>query len=161
MTDDLIVNSLEFATQKHSVTMNFQGADLVELLDSIVEQPGQITATVVGNTRRDEKPYLDVSIVGVLTLECQRCLETLNFEINSQSRFIIAPTENDLTDVSDESDNTSSILAEREFDLRGFVQGEMLLSLPMSPMHETGSCVRPHSTLSDDDVTNPFRVQKG
>jgi len=160
MNDDLIINSLEFATQKHSVTLNFQGADLAELLDSIVDQPGQITATVVGNTRRDGKPYLDLSIVGVLALECQRCLETLNYEINSRSRFIIAPTENDLTDISEESDNTSSILAEREFDLRGFAQGETLLALPMSPKHEAGFCVRPDSTLSDDDVTNPFWALK-
>jgi uncharacterized protein len=62
--------------------------------------------------------------------------------------------------LSDESDDVNSILAEHEFDLIGFVEDELLLSLPMIPKHDEGVCTRPESIIDSEDVTNPFRILK-
>jgi uncharacterized protein len=48
------------------------------------------------------------------------------------------------------------MLAENELDLIEFVEDELLLALPMVPLHEEGDCERPQLLDEQSDPTNPF-----
>jgi len=160
MSKSFVIDSLEFARDSKAHAFSLEAADLPKIAGMAVQTVQPLSVKIESGVRRDGKPFIDLEIVGSLLLECQRCLEGLESEINSRSRFIIAPTEDALADLSDESDDVNSILAEHEFDLIGFVEDELLLSLPMIPKHDEGVCTRPESIIDSEDVTNPFRILK-
>ena len=160
MSKSFIIDSLEFARGLKTHAFSLEAADMPKIIEMAVQTVEPLSVKVGGGVRRDGKAFIDLEIVGSLLLECQRCLEGFESQINSRSRFIIAPTENDLTDLSEESDDVNSILGEHEFDLIGFVENELVLSLPMIPMHDEGVCTRPASITDSDNVTNPFRILK-
>ena len=160
MSKSFVIDSLEFARESKVHAFSLEAADLPKIAEMAVETVKPLSVKIESGVRRDGKPFIDLEIVGSLLLECQRCLEGFESEINSRSRFIIAPTEDALADLSDESDDVNSILAEHEFDLIRFVEDELLLSLPMIPKHDEGVCTRPESVIDSEDVTNPFRILK-
>jgi len=160
MSKSFIIDSLEFARGSKTHALSLEAADMPKIIEMAVQTVAPLSVKVGGGVRRDGKAFIDLEIVGSLLLECQRCLGGFESEINSRSRFIIAPTEHDLTDLSEESDDVNSILGEHEFDLIGFVENELVLSLPMIPMHDEGVCTRPESSVDSDNVTNPFRILK-
>ena len=79
-----------------------------------------------------------------------------DFQINSHSRFIITPTEDELVEISQEEQNINTMLAENELDLIEFVEDELLLALPMVPLHKEGDCERPQLLDEQSDPTKPL-----
>ena len=115
-----------------------------------------IQANIIGGIQHDGKSFIELKILSGLTLTCQRCIGLFDFQINSHSRFIIAPTEDELVEISQEEQNINTMLAENELDLIEFVEDELLLALPMVPLHKEGDCERPQLLDEQSDSTKPL-----
>ncbi len=69
-------------------------------------------------------------------LQCQRCLGTLQAELQVDRAFLFAKDEAQAERWDDERDE-DVLVASRNFDLQALIEDELLLALPIVPLHET------------------------
>jgi len=81
-------------------------------------------------------------------LTCQRCLKTVEqaLEVDRSFRFVNDEVTADAQD--DESEEDLLVLS-KDFDLLALVEDELLMALPLVPMHT--SCQSEHAPTSPDD----------
>ena len=95
-------------------------------------------------------------------LTCQRCLKTVGQELEVDRSFRFVKDEATAEAQDDESEEDLLVLS-KDFDLLALVEDELLMVLPLVPMHT--SCQSEHAPTSKDDSDantdaqpNPFAV---
>lgn len=84
-------------------------------------------------------PELECHVSGRLPLVCQRCLASVEWEIDMDFRLTIVTSEADLERVNEKFD--AVVADEHGFDLRAAITDEVLSDLPLAPMHRhPGEC---------------------
>jgi uncharacterized protein len=78
-------------------------------------------------------PSLTIEIGGELRLVCQRCLGPLAFPVAAKSELELAATPHDVEAAADDVDR---VVASKSMDVAALVEDEVILALPMVPMHE-------------------------
>jgi len=88
-----------------------------------------------------------------LHVRCQRCLEGMDLAIEAAPWFILARSEKRQDMLEDEPD---ILVADKPLSLSGLVEDELLLALPMVPMHELSRCpARAHVAAGVDSGAKP------
>ncbi|MFZ5502571.1 MAG: YceD family protein [Pseudomonadota bacterium] len=132
-------------------------AEMSRLLDSLENSRGVLRYALRGNLDNRGSPLLEVSIVGSCQLRCQRCLGSLEYPITLRSRLMLCDQAT-LDALDDEEDESDSILADANLDVLALLEDEILLSLPIAPKHELGSCQAVGGENAPKDEANPFAV---
>lgn len=105
--------------------------------------------------------WLDLHAHARMPLQCQRCLGSVETEVavDRSLRFVAGEEQAAVLDADSEDD----VLAlNRAFDLRELVEDELILALPLVPVHEV--CPQPLRVPGDDlpveadSRPNPFAV---
>jgi uncharacterized protein len=143
MPKRIVIDTVKFARNGQEMIHSFSVEDLQRVKDIVGDVGEEIEAKLEGGVLKTGKPFIDLSIKADLPLTCQRCLELMNFELNSSTRFIIAFGKSELTDLSDEPDDVEFLIAEEDTDVVAMVEDELLLRLPMAAKHEDGKCREP------------------
>lgn len=143
MPKRIVIDTVKFARNGQEMIHSFSVEDLQRVKDIVGDVGEEIEAKLEGGVLKTGKPFIDLSIKADLPLTCQRCLELMNFELNSSTRFIIAFGKSELTDLSDEPDDVEFLIAEEDTDVVAMVEEELLLRLPMAAKHEDGKCREP------------------
>lgn len=96
-------------------------------------------------------------IAACIYLTCQRCMERLAFELKSKPRMLLLrPGEREeLLDAED------VLVVEQPLTLGTLIEDELLLELPMVPMHPADRCPSGHVTNQESREaapTGPFSV---
>jgi uncharacterized protein len=143
MPKRIVIDTVKFARNGREMIHSFSVEDLQRVKDIVGDFGEEIEAKLEGGVLKTGKPFIDLSIKANLPLTCQRCLERMNFELNSSTRFIIAFGKSELTDLSDEPDDVEFLIAEEDADVVAMVEEELLLRLPMAAKHEDGKCREP------------------
>jgi uncharacterized protein len=106
-------------------------------------------------------PVIDCVVAGMLPLQCQRCLDRLEWPVDLQFRLTVVGTEADLEHVADRFD--AVVAGEEGFCLADSVIDELLVALPLSPRHADRTCVAagrvamaPAETGGMSDTNRPF-----
>ncbi|MBC7944968.1 MAG: DUF177 domain-containing protein [Burkholderiales bacterium] len=137
------LSALAFATSGQNLRGSIEVSalhrlhDQLHLHDQSHDHVGSVAYSITGSCI-DGKPNLNVSVAGTLSLRCERCLEPFAYTIAISSN--LAPVQDALPDLMDEDDDVESIPAEENIDVIAFIEEEILLSLPISPRHETNIC---------------------
>jgi uncharacterized protein len=84
-----------------------------------------------------------------VTLQCQRCLQPMAEAVQIDRWFRFAPTEDEAARLDEESEDDVLVLSPR-FDLHGLLEDELILALPIVPMHET--CPEPLPAAMTDEI---------
>ena len=112
-------------------------------------QPVRWRAEGEARARRGAQPelWLHLQADGVVSLQCQRCLQpmTVPLAVDRSFRFVRDESEAEAEDADSEED----VLAlSRTLDLFALVEDELILELPLVPRHE--SCPQPLPVPQDD-----------
>ena len=126
---------------------------LVRLHDFLFDKEGELLYQISGQFDKNEKPGLQLEIIGKIHLSCQRCLEKLSHEVDFQTFLVLAKTEAEL-DQTDEDDTIDAILATPDMDVISLIEDEIILSLPISSRHADGECTAHELESSKDDLTS-------
>ena len=120
-------------------------ADLSEFPRLLAEfTQGQLHCRVTGRADRHYGCVLHVEINGELETTCQRCLGRLAQDVTITSELCLARDEAELERRDADSDSgRDTILVGAKFSLVELVEDEVLLGLPLAPMHAPGVCVIP------------------
>ena len=112
-------------------------AGLDRLAGALLEINSDVDVNLEFKRTEEKLPILEGSLSGLLTLECQRCLEPMDLQVQSKfSMAFIRPGTTldseiyDLYEVEDE-----------QICLTNVIEDELLLLLPQVPMHSDPVCV--------------------
>ena len=179
------INNLEFAKKNHEIhgiIESYQFSRLADLIvasstnDSINDVKNEITYHLTGRLHEvaGEAAHfgLEMTLEGQLNLKCQRCLNAMPYAIDIKVQYIVLPNmksgphqfdSDDVNGDGDESD-IETIPADEHMQVLDLIEDELLLNLPLAPMHNekqrnAGLCVEMDATKEAGKL-NPFEVLK-
>jgi uncharacterized protein len=158
MSQRIVINSLAFACEAGSLQGELQIASLTRVLDMLTHSVGCLSYRVEGKMGARNRPQLMLTLDGVLSVRCQRCLEGIDYPLKLQSLLEFVNDEEDLTQEEVEDDSKDFLPAQSEIDVVALIEDEIILELPPAPRHEY--CVLPGSGQEKENVS-PFSVLKG
>ena len=100
---------------------------------------GTLFCRVVGRVDQRGSLSLHVSINGAVGLTCQRCLGSMPYTVEVERTLYLAHNEAELERL-DALPDSDAIQAGERLSLVELVEDEVLLSLPLAPMHAEGEC---------------------
>ncbi|MEO5771950.1 MAG: DUF177 domain-containing protein [Burkholderiaceae bacterium] len=120
-------------------------------------QEGNVDWSLQSTLRRTAggraEPWLALTVGARVRLACQRCLQDVDVPLRIEANFRFVADEALAAALDAEAEEDVLALPQR-LDLHELVEDELLLALPLVPMHET--CLQP--LLADDEPAraHPF-----
>ncbi|HEU0189395.1 MAG TPA: YceD family protein [Gallionella sp.] len=156
------IDSLDFARNGQKLSGEVPIVELSRLQDALENPSGVLSYTVQGVVDKQGNPALDVCISGSCQLRCQRCLNGLDYAIQIDTRLLLR-SQADLDRLDDdvaggEEEEFDSILADTHLNVLNLLEEEILLSLPIAPKHESGTCQATDSENAREEEQHPFAV---
>jgi uncharacterized protein len=100
---------------------------------------GALFCRVAGRTDQRGSLSLKVSISGEVGLTCQRCLGGMPYTVAIERTLYLARNEAEMEQL-DALPDSDAIQPGETLNLVELVEDEVLLSLPLAPMHAEGEC---------------------
>jgi len=157
-----VSDAFEFCRLKERREGEVAVVDMSRLADESADKSGVVRWALQGSVDKHGHFQLALSISGAVNLMCQRCLTPFAFDISSDSRLMLAADE----DVADEIDallgdeEIEVIVASRGFDIAQLIEDEALLTLPLSPKHDSCPDQLMSGLAKDGEKISPFAVLK-
>jgi uncharacterized protein len=113
-----------------------------------------------------ELPTLALGALARVSLVCQRCLAPLEVVLDVQRQFYLVTNEDTATAL-DEVMEDDLLVSSSAFDGQDLIEDELILAMPLVPMHEVCSVALPQhlGPTADDEMLskrpNPFAVLSG
>lgn len=126
---------------------------LDRLHDLLVDVVGDVSFRLHGYKGERGEAMLHLVVTGSLPLSCQRCLDSVPFDLDVDSLLELVPEGADLSQDELEDDTRDFLPVVRELDVVELVEDEILLALPVAPRHE--KCGLPGSANAGERM-NPF-----
>lgn len=143
------IDGPQFARDRGMTTGTLNIAVLPRLAASGCEA-ASIRYRVSGGVNAQGRSCLAVEASGVARLTCQRCLGAFEFPIELAVELELAESEGAIATADDDVDR---VLATKAMEVGALVEDEVLLALPMAPMHER--CEQ-NVARGDADRSAPF-----
>jgi len=134
--------------------------------DCAEDVDGKVIWSAQGELRQasDGQPaaWMHLQASTEVPLTCQRCLQTVlhALEVDRSFRFV---KDEATAEAQDDDSEEDLLVLSKDFDLLALVEDELLMALPLVPMH--ASCQSEHAPTSQDDSAvdadakpNPFAV---
>lgn len=157
MSGQAVVDNLDFARHGTVLRGELAIAELERLQEFLHSNQGSLAYVLSGKTSAKGESLLECSIDGTLVLQCQRCLEALEFPLHFVSTLKVVKGLTQFDDVGDEEETVDSIPASAAMNVQALIEEEILLNLPISPLHAPSACRERDEVKSvKDERTNPF-----
>jgi uncharacterized protein len=127
-----VIDGLQFARGAETLKGRLDLSHLPRLADMRCATEG-LSYELSGRTDAQGRYWLQVSANGTLKLECQRCLGPLEFAVALRSDLLLAQDEREIAVADDDIDR---VPAGKDMEVGRLVEDEVLLVLPMAPLHE-------------------------
>jgi uncharacterized protein len=157
-----VIDAFEFSRVKEHRDGELKVAELPRLAEETVDQSGFVRWTLKGGANMHGHPQLNLSVTGSVKLMCQRCLTPFEFMVESDSVLVLAPDEGsaDEIDALLTDEEVEVIVGSRAFDIRQLIEDEALLTIPLSPKHETCPDQLVQEPAKEAEKVSPFAVLK-
>jgi len=151
----VVFDALDFARDGRLKVGKVAVAALGRLSDVVLDTAGELQCEVRGERDRQGDSFLNLRVSGVLALRCQRCLEPMQYQVLVDNRLRLIPPGAEWPEDELEDDSADAIEATQEFALLPLIEEEVLLVLPIAPIHD--SCETPVAAGKDQE-SSPFAV---
>jgi uncharacterized protein len=156
MPEQALIDGLKFASEARRLAGELALAAMPRLQDSIFEPAGRVQYALIGTSDRHGKPVIEVRVRGTVPLQCQRCLERLDYVLDRTSRLALVAPGTPLPDVAEEAPDTEAIAAPEVANVADLIEQEVLLGLPLAPVHDR-PCA-PAQAPAAENAESPFAV---
>ena len=153
-----VIDGFEFASAGASKQGDWPLRDFPRLRDMLAADAGGVRYAVDGVRDARGRPGLRVRVSGTLQLRCQRCLEAMPFEVESDETLLLAGSLAEIHAEPADAHAADRVVAGREMPVRDLIEDELILAVPYAPRHEGCS-----ARLSPDaeTKTSPFAGLRG
>ncbi|NYT65942.1 DUF177 domain-containing protein [Alcaligenaceae bacterium] len=162
------VDTNEITRLGQEVTGQTPVAQFVRLIEDLPPQPeAVVTWSITGSSDLHGQRFLALHVQGDLTLECQRCMGTVVWPIDSHSTLQVVRTQEALEleddqDLDDPDDVIERIMGSPRLDVLELVEDELILSLPYVAKHDACPTAFGQQDALDDTIDtgrpSPFAV---
>ena len=135
------VNMLAFALE----AMPFSDRTLLQKLERVRQEttglPGDLTvnwqaqAELRPSASGDEQVWLHLTADTALPLTCQRCMAAVNVPLRVDQWFRFVDSEA-IAMAEDDASDEDLLVMTPQFDLLALIEDELLMAIPLVPMHE-------------------------
>ncbi|HTM63333.1 MAG TPA: YceD family protein [Gammaproteobacteria bacterium] len=136
--------------------------DMQRLRSSLLNPGDNDTVTVSLQFGMDEQklPYINGHLQANLGLQCQRCLERMNYEIISDFALGIVKSYEEEKALPEQYE--PAMVQDGQLALRELIEDELILNLPIIPRHEPEVCKvklpQADAGWKQDESESPFKV---
>lgn len=138
MSEQVVADPVEFARGRKCFEGEIALSRLVGLHECLASVAGSIHFKLSGFVNENAAPGLRCEVHGALQLQCQRCLEPMDYRLHIDSALLLVHAEQAL--VEDHPETPDAIPIQRDLSVAALVEEEILLALPMAPQHAEGVC---------------------
>lgn len=125
------------------------------ILDIVTFPPDAIAYRIDFSWDESSRPKMAGRVQTTLRLVCQRCLDDLDWRIDSRFEFVVTGDEHEETRGRD-----AVVGAGGKIVLESTIEDEILLALPNAPVHADGACEVPGAGKAasqwTEERSNPF-----
>lgn len=156
MSEQAVIDSLAFARNKSTMNGVITVGELPRLMEATMSDVGTLSYIMTGGV--NVRPYLSLKINGDLSLLCQRCAQPFLWHLQLECLVWLAHDERELDAWDREADGLAdAMLADERFDWQAWLEEEVLLALPVSPVHPNDGCPD-LAGQGKSERPNPFAV---
>ena len=148
-----LIDPHAFTREACEISKTLPMTAFARLSQAAFERRGEVSYAVRGWAESDGKMWLELEASGSLVLQCQRCLEALDWAFSVANRLLLVPEGRGLPDDELQEDDWDAVSVGSRLDLAGMVEDEVLLALPIAPRHE--ECRAPAGS-DGMDQSSPF-----
>jgi uncharacterized protein len=149
------VNPFRFADNASRLRGSLLIKDMLRLKTSLADESGEVSASLQFDKKSGIR-FLKGQIEAKITLICQRCLQPYVQEIIDDFQLGIVGTEEGVKRLPE--DYEPLLVTNEVIVLRDVVEDELILRLPIVPMHNLKDCKVGLSNESRTEEENPFKV---
>lgn len=137
---------------------------LTRLGEHLLETAGDVTVSIDCDIDEQKLVVLKGNAACTVQVACERCQQPLELELSCQ--FAFTPIRGDNTALDHIPECYDVIVKDEhgEVNLRQMVEDELILTLPMYPVHDEQFCSAPEKPASfgkvvdEDEKPNPFAI---
>ncbi|RYX97653.1 MAG: DUF177 domain-containing protein [Comamonadaceae bacterium] len=123
----------------------------------------QAQAELRASPAAEDVVWLHLKAHTVIPLTCQRCMTAVATPLNVEQLYRFVDTE-EIAMAEDDESEEDLLVMEPQFDLQALIEDELVMALPLVPMHEHCPSPQVFSAIdedfgaTDDKKPNPFDV---
>ncbi len=153
------IKLFKFASKGLIFSQTYQVKDFPRISDLANNDDGVVEVELNFSLEGRRIPCIKGSVKLDLTLTCQRCLKGV--DVNLQPSFNLAFVQNEQQGQDLDAGFETILSADEEFSAIEFITDEILISVPMTPMHEH-ECASYKETevVQQEKPENPFAILK-
>ena len=157
MSHQPVIDGFEFASAGATKQGVWPLGDFARLRDVLADNAGEVAYEISGVRDDRGRPALRLKVRGTLRLCCQRCLEPMTLEVETDETLVLAATVEEIHAEPADTHAPDRVVAGKEMALRELVEDELILAVPYAPRHE--DCEAPEG--GDDARPSPFAALRG
>lgn len=156
------VDPFRFADSATHLQGVLQVKDMSRLCGSLVSTDGQVEVRIEFGVNEQHIRFLHGHVDTSVKLQCQRCLETFSYAIISSFLLGIVKTDEEAETLPERFEPL--VIKGAELILSDILEDELIVNLPLVPMHEASACKvkLPLAAKSGSELPvekeNPFKV---
>lgn len=159
MSQQPVIDGFEFAsagaTQEGALPLH----GFLRLRDMLASDEGEVAYALEGMRDERGRPSLLVRVRGTLPLRCQRCLEPMQLDVDSQALLVLAQTLAEIHAEPADAQAPDRVVAGKEMPVRDLIEDELILAVPYAPRHE--HCEARVGTFGEGKTVSPFAGLRG
>ena len=153
-----VIDGFEFASAGATQQGVWPLSDFPRLRDALAADAGEVAYEISGLRDARGRPSLRLKVRGTLRLRCQRCLEPMPFEVQTDETLVLAATLAEIHAEPADAHAPDRVVAGKEMALRDLIEDELILAVPYAPRHESCSAAGPRD---DAEKVSPFAGLRG
>jgi len=153
----LKVDPFRFADNSLSLSGMLLIKDMPRLRPSLGSDEGEVIVDLMFGVDEESKRHVKGHMQACVTLQCQRCLESFKYEIIGDFMLGIVQTQKEADRLPERYDPL--LVPDFSLILSEMIEDELIVSLPIVPMHRINDCQAKQSLEScPSERENPFKV---
>lgn len=135
-------DAFDLALRRARVAGTADAGTLPRVVDRLAPDGGaaNVAWQITGVADPLDRPALEISLNGAVTLECQRCLQSFVWPVAQRTVVLLARDERELAALDDEAEEHEVVLAAQPLVAAELIEDELLLTLPFAPHCGRAAC---------------------
>jgi uncharacterized protein len=158
------IDAVKMFARMGSITAELPLARLQRLTDELTGTSGQVAVALRFGRDEEGRRLLSGTLDTQVQVACQRCLQDMALDLHCDLSFLVFDTEEELQELRESQDGI--VMTEDGLDVVALIEDELILSLPMIPMHADTGCNRILNALKEgegalESTPSPFAILAG
>ncbi|BBP04855.1 hypothetical protein TPL01_12660 [Sulfuriferula plumbiphila] len=157
MSEQARIDCLAFAQDSGVLESVVAVRDFTRLCESLADSTGEIRYRIDAGLAKSGRAFMRLEASGQLQLQCQRCMQAFGWHLAARSHVFVAHDAAELDAWDRKAEGLEeAVLADGQFDWFAWLEDEILLTLPVAPIHLADACPIPHRQVLPVRRPNPF-----